>query len=161
MTRPELLLHLNRLETAMQKRYTEGFKLVAFDYLGGRTADDLRFSVNRIIETEKTLPALSVILANLPQEEKLLQVGPGADYWAYLEAAHKAAELVVGEPFEKFVKLCNGNKPIAALYFGMAYWNARGVKKYDGYYDALINKLEKTDNPSAADLAGGMAEARP
>ena len=62
-------------------------------------------------------------------------------------------EKIVGNTFENFVRHCNGNKAVASLYFGKAYWNARGVKKYDAAYDFKIDKLEKKKNPKAKDLA--------
>lgn len=61
-------------------------------------------------------------------------------------------ERIVGDTFENFVKLNNGNKAVAALYFGRAYWNARDIKKYDLKYDRLIEKLEKKKKPTAKDL---------
>lgn len=61
-------------------------------------------------------------------------------------------EKIVGDTFANFVKHCNGNKALAALYWGKAYWNARGVKKYDLKYDEKIEKLEKKKNPKATDV---------
>jgi len=52
-------------------------------------------------------------------------------------------EIVVGKPFNGFTILCNGNKGVAALYFGQAYWNAKGITKYDKKYEYKIELLEK------------------
>lgn len=147
MIRPEMMFELTRLEQAMQKRYSDGFKNVAWDYLQGREANEMAFAVERIIETEKILPPLSVILANMPVSEK-----PQGDlnpaYWDRLKVAQEIAERIVGAPFDNFIRHCNGNKKLASLYFGKAYWNANGVNRYDESYDAMIGDLEAGREPS-------------
>lgn len=62
-------------------------------------------------------------------------------------------EKIVGATFESFIRLCDGNKAIAALYFGQAYWNAKGIAKYNRAYDEKIHRLERKRNPKATDLA--------
>lgn len=62
-------------------------------------------------------------------------------------------ERMVGDTFDNFIKLNGGNKALAALYWGRAYWNARGIKKYDLAYDRKIERLERKKHPKATDLA--------
>ena len=68
---------------------------------------------------------------------------PNQAYWDRLNAKHAEYEAVVGKPFENFIELCSGNVAIASLYFGQAYWNAKGITKYDKKYEQKIEQLEK------------------
>src|SRR3989304_4503961 len=68
---------------------------------------------------------------------------PNQSYWNRLNLVHDLAEEATGVPFDDFIELCEGNKAVAALYFGWALWRVLGRAKYDNAYKRKIGLLQK------------------
>lgn len=154
MIKAEMERELTRLESAMGKVYSVGFKQVAFDYLCARSILDLRLSIDRVVATEKHLPTLSLILQNLPDlpAKDPLELSP--HYWTNLRAKHDEAERLLGASFESFLRSCNRDHGLAALYFGQASWRKKiefrdesdfpvaRILRFDRFYEEQIKKRE-------------------
>lgn len=134
--------------TVLQKGFESNYKKETLDFIfervKGRTAFDWLRVCEMLLTQADRLPAAWKILQTFPPtiEKQENNSEPSQAYWDILNARHAEAEQIVGDSFENFIRHCGGNKKLASLYFGRAYWNAKGVGKYDENYDAMITDFE-------------------
>lgn len=154
MKKEQFLDILYELEIAKRRNFTTEFKDHLFMEIGGRSPFDLQSAVKTLSnDPDPKLPNRGQILGAFPKDEKTEQdrrQETEKSYYADVSARATEAERVVGDTFENFLKLNNGDHTLAALYFGRAYFNARGISRYDYEYDRRIRNRERfLQNPKA------------
>lgn len=133
------------LQGAFEKEYKPETLHFIFERVGMHTAEEWLSVCEMLVQQADRLPATWKIIQTFPPmaEIKTSHTEMSESYWDVLNARHEEFERIVGEPFENFVKICNGGKKLASLYFAKAYWNAKGVTSYDETYDSMIGNLER------------------
>ncbi len=143
------------LQGAAGKNYRETSFPVWWEALKNEYGGAYLSVCRELAQTEPRLPALSEICRRLSEIKHAHTADKNkqreGSYLAEQEARAREAEKIVGNTFENFLRANNGDHPLAGYYFGRAYWNARGITRYDAAYDRLAEGRERfLQNPAQA-----------
>lgn len=100
-----------------------------------------------LARSEDRLPSLALLTARLSnaraEDDHERREKHERKSFEEVKARAEAAERVVGQSFEFFLKANGGDHVLAAHYFGQAYWEAKGNGKLATGYEHLILGRER------------------